>query len=363
MTRQEVFNFSAGPSALPQQALERAGKEILNYGGSGMSVMEMSHRSAVYQEIFDSAKAKLKETLSVPEDYEVLFLQGGATLQFSAVPMNFLGRSKKADYAVTGNFAQAAYKEAARYGDISVAADTSDAGHTRIPAQEELRLREDAAYFFYCDNNTVYGTEWQYVPDTGSVPIVCDMSSNILSRPVDVRKYGLIFAGAQKNIAPAGVTVVIIDKNLRLSPMPETPLLMGYERMIQSDSMYNTPPCWCIYMVDLVLDWVAENGGVIGMEAMRREKSAVLYDFLDNSALFSAPARTDYRSCMNVVFRSASPELDALFVKEAAKKGFLNLKGHRAVGGMRASIYNAMPMEGVRRLAAFMKEFEVSHRV
>lgn len=365
MKREEVFNFSAGPSALPTEVLELAGKEILNYGGSGMSVMEMSHRSKAFMEIFESTKSKLRDALSVPDSHEVLFLQGGASLQFSMVPMNLMSEFGKgrADYAVTGNFAEIAMKEAKRYGSINVAASSEDKNHTYIPSQAQLKLDPEADYFYYCSNNTVCGTEWKYIPETGKVPVCCDMSSNILSKPVDVSKYGIIFAGAQKNMAPAGLTVVIIDKSLAGREMSCTPLMMSYKRMIDKDSMYNTPPCWNIYILGLVLDWLEKQGGVSGMEVQKSEKAAVLYDFLDNSSFFKPCAEREARSDMNITFRTGDEEKDAEFCKAAAAKGFTNLKGHRNVGGMRASVYNAQPMEGVKKLVEFMKEFEVNHSV
>ena len=353
-----VYNFSAGPSMLPLEALERAGREITNYQGSGMSVMEMSHRSKVFQKIFDDTQAKFRKALNVPEGYKVLFLQGGASTQFSAVPLNLIGRTGRADYAVTGNFSKLAYKEALKYGEISVAATSEDENHTYIPAQSALKLDPKASYFYYCANNTIYGTEWQYVPETGEVPLVCDMSSNILSRPVDVSKYGVIFAGAQKNMAPAGLTVVIVKEDLAGKELPYTPLMLGYKTMIDKDSMYNTPPCWCIYMLGLTLDWVESQGGVEGMERIKHGKAKLLYDVLDDSRLFTCAAKPGSRSDMNVTFRSVSEELDAKFVAEATAAGFTNLKGHRNVGGMRASIYNAMPVEGVEKLAEFIKKFD-----
>ena len=361
MAREQVFNFSAGPSVLPLPALERAKAELTDYRGCGMSVMEMSHRSPMFQEIFDATKEKLKAALSVPDSHEILFLQGGATLQFAAIPMNLL-EGGAADYAVTGNFSGKAAKEAEKYGAVRIAADTSDTGHDRIPAQHELRLSDDAKYFYYCANNTIYGTEWQYVPET-KAPLVCDMSSDILSRPVDVGRYGLIYAGAQKNMAPAGLTVVIVDKALLGRELPITPEIMSYRTLVKTDSMLNTPPCWCIYMLGLVLDWLEEQGGVAGMERRKRERAARLYDYLDNSGLFIAHAQPGSRSDMNVTFRTPSPELDAAFVKGAASRGLVNLKGHRIAGGMRASLYNAMPMEGVEALLAYMKEFEGEHHV
>ncbi len=363
MTREQVFNFSAGPSVLPEPVLERAAAEIKNYGGSGMSVMEMSHRSAVFQEIFDSTKAKLRKILSVPDSHEILFLQGGASLQFSMVPLNLMGEPGKADYAVTGNFASIAAKEAEKYGAVHIAASSADRGHTYIPSQAELDLDGEADYFYYCANNTIYGTEWQYIPETGKVPLVCDMSSDILSRPVDVSRYGIIFAGAQKNMAPAGLTVVIIDKSLAGHEKPFTPLMLSYQRMIDKDSMYNTPPCWCIYMLGLVLDWVESQGGIPGMEAAKKEKAALVYQYLDESRLFKPCAARSSRSDMNVTFRTGDADLDAAFAKEAAARGLTNLKGHRVAGGMRASIYNAQPLEGVKALVNFMKEFEEKHRV
>jgi len=365
MKREEVFNFSAGPSVLPAEVLEIAGRDILNYGGSGMSVMEMSHRSKVYIEIFENTKSKMKSALSVPETHEVLFLQGGASLQFSMIPMNLFSEfgKGKADYAVTGHFSGIAMKEAKKYGTVNIAASSEDRNHTYIPKQSELKLSPDADYFYYCANNTIFGTEWQYVPETGNVPICCDMSSNILSKPVDVSKYGIIFAGAQKNMAPAGLTVVIIDKSLAGREMPFTPLMLSYKTMIENDSMYNTPPCWNIYILGLVLDWLEKQGGVKGMEQIKKEKAAILYDFLDNSKLFKACAEPDSRSDMNVTFRTGDEAKDEEFCKGASARGLLNVKGHRKVGGMRASIYNAMPVEGVKKLVEDMKEFEVNNRV
>ena len=356
-----IYNFSAGPSVMPEGVLARAGAEILNYRGSGMSVMEMSHRSAAFQEIFDGAKAKLKAALSVPDSHEILFLQGGATLQFAAIPMNLI-RGGTADYAVTGSFSGKAAKEAEKYGRVHIAADSSATGHDRIPAQDELSLSPDAEYFYYCANNTIYGTEWQYVPET-SAPLVCDMSSDILSKPVDVAHYGLIYAGAQKNMAPAGLTVVIIDRALAGHERAVTPLMMSYQRMIDKDSMYNTPPCYNIYMLGLVLDWLEKQGGVAGMEKRKSAKAKLLYDYLDESALFHGCAERASRSDMNVTFRTGDAGTDAEFVKFSLERGLRNLKGHRVAGGMRASLYNAMPEEGVLRLVETMKEFEAKHHV
>lgn len=361
MGNQRVYNFSAGPSMLPLEVLERAGAEITNYQGSGMSVMEMSHRSKVFQKIFDETQAKFRKLLGVPEGYKILFLQGGASTQFSAVPLNLISRTGRADYAVTGNFSNIAYKEAKKYGTISLAASSADRNHTYIPAQDQLKLDPTASYFYYCANNTIYGTEWQYVPETQGVPLVCDMSSDILSRPVDVSRYGVIFAGAQKNMAPAGLTVVIVKEELAGAELPYTPLMLGYKTMIEKDSMYNTPPCWCIYILGLVLDWLEGQGGVPGMEKIKHGKAQMLYDVIDSSRLFNCPVEPGFRSDMNVAFRSVSEELDAKFVSEATAAGFTNLKGHRSVGGMRASIYNAMPLEGVEKLVDFIKAFDANH--
>ena len=361
MNRDQVFNFSAGPSVLPEPVLRQAQAELMNCGGSGMSVMEMSHRSAQYAAIFAETKARFKAALSVPDTHEILFLQGGASTQFSMVPLNLLPVGGSADYAVTGHFSGSAAKEAAKYGTVRLAADTTEAGHTLIPAQQDLELDPNAAYFHYCANNTIYGTEWPYVPETGMVPLVSDMSSDILSRPVDVSRYGLIYAGAQKNMAPAGLTVVIIRKELAGRERAETPLMLSYQRMIEKDSMFNTPPCWCIYILGLVLQWLETQGGVKGMEQIKRERAARLYDYLDNSALFHPNAAPGSRSDMNVTFRTGDDVLDAACVQGAAERGLLNLKGHRVTGGMRASLYNAMPMAGVDALIAYLKQFEVEH--
>ena len=356
MARENVYNFAAGPSVMPLPALEQARAELLDYAGSGMSVMEMSHRSKLFQEIFDHTKQKLKALMQVPDSHEILFLQGGATLQFAAIPMNLLAGGS-ADYAITGNFSGKAAREAEKYGSVHIACDTSATGHDRIPAQEELSLSPDARYFYYCANNTIYGTEWQYVPQAAA-PLVCDMSSDILSRPVDVGRYGLIYAGAQKNMAPAGLTVVIVDKRLLGRELPITPEVMSYQVLAKHDSMLNTPPCWCIYMLGLTLDWVLEQGGLEGMEKLKKLRSGMLYDTLDNSRLFRCHAEKASRSGMNVTFRTGNDELDAKFVQEATQAGFVNLKGHRKVGGMRASIYNAMPVEGVEKLCDFIRDFD-----
>ena len=363
MTRKETFNFSSGPSVLPTQVLERAGAEISDFGSSGMSIMEMSHRSPLFTGIFGEVKAKLKSALSIPDSREILFLQGGASLQFSMVPMNLMGENGRADYAVTGSFSNIAYKEAKKYGYANLAASSEDKNHTYIPVQEKLATDPAASYFYYCANNTVYGTQWKYVPDTGSVPLVCDMSSEILSKPVDVSKYGVIFAGAQKNMAPAGLTVVIIDKTLTGRELRYTPLMMSYALMAEKDSMYNTPPCWNIYILGLVLDRLESSGGVKSMQKETAEKAKTVYDFLDGSDMYKPFAEPGSRSDTNITFSTGSEELDADFAKSAARRGLMNLKGHRSVGGLRASIYNAQPIEGVTALIDFMKDFEVKNRV
>ncbi len=357
MNRDQVYNFAPGPSTMPESALKTAAAEMLNFRGSGMSVMEISHRSALFQEVFDSACEKLRRLMNVPDTHEFLLLQGGATTQFAAIPMNLI-EGGTADYAVTGNFSNKAAEEAKKYGTVHIAATTKPTGHDRIPTQAELDLSPDAKYFYYCANNTIYGTEWQYVPETGST-LVCDMSSDILSREVDVSKFGLIYAGAQKNMAPAGLTVVIVDKRLAGREIPITPKILSYKTMIETGSMLNTPPCWCIYMLDLTLDWVIKEGGVKAMDERKRERAGMLYDFLDNSKVLHPHALPGSRSFMNVTFRTDSPELDAAFVKGAAERGLLNLKGHKIAGGMRASVYNAMPVEGAKALVEYMKEFEV----
>ena len=348
---------------MPESVLKAAQSEITDYRSSGMSVMEMSHRSKLFADIFAETKAKLRRALNVPDTHEILFLQGGATLQFAAIPLNFMGEGGMASYAVTGNFSNLAAKEAKKYGTVSIACDSSDKDHSYIPTQNKLKIDGSARYFYYCANNTIYGTEWQYVPETGSVPLVCDMSSDILSRPVNVADYGLIYAGAQKNMAPAGLTVVIVDKALAGNELSICPSVMSYDTLIKKDSMLNTPPCWCIYMLGLMLDWLESVGGVAEMEKFKAARAAKLYDYLDNSKLFIPHAEHGSRSDMNVTFRTGSDELDAEFVKGAAANGLLNVKGHRLTGGMRASLYNAMPMEGVDALIEFMKRFEVEHNV
>ena len=358
MSYDRIFNFSAGPSMLPQPVLETARDEMMNYHGSGMSVMEMSHRSKVYDEIIVSAQALLREVMGIPDNYKVLFLQGGATLQFAMVPMNLL-KTGKADYIVTGQFSGKAYEEAQKYGAINLAATTKKENFSRIPQQDELKLDPEADYVHICYNNTIFGTKWNYIPDTGDVPLVADMSSCILSEPIDVSKFGLIYAGAQKNVAPAGLTIVIVREDLLRSDLPAyVPTMCNYKIMADNDSMYNTPSCYPIYICKLVLEWIKEMGGLTAMQAHNEKKAAILYDYLDQSKLFKSPVSKESRSIMNATFRAESDEVNDAFVKAASKAGMVNLKGHRVVGGMRASIYNAMPIEGVEALVAFMKEFD-----
>lgn len=355
-----IYNFSAGPSMLPEAVLNKAAEEMLDYQGSGMSVMEMSHRSPVYDKIIKDAEASLRKLMNIPDNYKVLFLQGGATLQFSAVPLNLM-KTGKADYIVSGQFSGKAAKEAARYGEVNIVATSKDKNFTYVPQVSKDDLSKDADYVHICYNNTIYGTVYNYVPDTGDIPLVADMSSGILSVPVDVSKYGVIYAGAQKNMAPAGLTVVIIREDLLGTALPQCPGYMDYKTQAENDSMLNTPPCYSIYVAGLVYEWILGLGGLEVMEKMNREKAAILYDYLDSSKLFKATAEKEYRSLMNVCFVTGDADLDKEFCSAAAKAGFVNLKGHRSVGGMRASIYNAMPIEGVKKLVEFMKDFEEKH--
>ena len=356
-----IYNFSAGPSMLPVSVLEEARDDMLNYKGSGMSVMEMSHRSKVYDAIIKEAEALLREVMNIPDNYKVMFLQGGASMQFANVCMNLM-KTGKADYIVTGQFSGKAYKEAQKYGDAHLAATTKEENFTRIPEQSELDLRPDADYVHVCFNNTIFGTKWGYIPDTGDVPLVADMSSCILSEPVDVRKFGLIYAGAQKNVAPAGLTIVIAREDLLSAELADfVPTMCNYATMAENESMYNTPPCYPIYVCGLVLKWIKNLGGLEAMKAINEKKAKMLYDTLDASKLFSNPVKEGSRSMMNVTFRAEDDEINAKFVKESAAAGFANLKGHRSVGGMRASIYNAMPTEGVEALCEFIKKFEAEN--
>lgn len=353
-----VFNFSAGPSMLPEPVLRAAAADMLDYKGSGQSVMEMSHRSKVYEEIIFGAQAKLRAILNVPENYKILFLQGGASTQFAAVPLNLLSGSKKADYVLTGQFATKAYQEAQKYGDIRVVASSKDKTFSYIPQLQKADFNAEADYAYICMNNTIFGTCYPEIPDTGDVPLVADISSCMISEPMDISRFGLVFGGAQKNVAPAGLTVVIVREDLLGKQREDTPVMLNYKEMADNDSMYNTPPCWPIYICKLVLEWIEEMGGLTVMQERNRKKAALLYDYLDRSRMFSNPVTVRDRSMMNVTFVASSDALNDAFVKQAGAAGFVNLKGHRSVGGMRASIYNAMPYEGVERLVAFMEAFE-----
>jgi len=352
-----VFNFSAGPSMLPLPVLEKAASELVCYGDSGMSVMEMSHRSPVYEAIIADAQAKLRTLMNIPDNYKVLFLQGGASTQFASVPLNLLNGSGKADYIVSGQFSKKAFDEAQKYGDVKAIASSKDKNFTYIPQITREDIRPDADYVHVCFNNTIYGTKFNYIPDTGDIPLVADMSSCIISEPVDVTKFGVIYAGAQKNMAPAGLTVVIVREDLLGKARPETPVMLDWKTMADNDSMYNTPPCYAIYMAKLVYEWILDMGGLDAMKAYNVKKAAVLYDYLDNQDYYIAPVEKDYRSMMNVTFVTGDEALDKKFAKEADAAGIKNIKGHRSVGGMRASIYNAMPIEGVETLVKFMDDF------
>jgi phosphoserine aminotransferase len=358
-----VYNFSAGPSMLPLEVLERAQKEMLCYGESGMSVMEMSHRSPEFEEILHGAEDALRKLMNVPANYKILFMQGGASTQFASVPLNLLSAHQCADYIVSGQFSKKAATEAKKYGDIAIAASSAGATPTfsTIPETEKNSFRPDADYVHICFNNTIYGTKFHYIPDTGNIPLVADMSSCICSEPVDVSKFGLIYAGAQKNIAPAGVTIVIVRNDLIGNARPDTPAMLDYANMAENDSMYNTPPCWCIYMAKLVFEWILSIGGLEEMKRRNERKASLLYDYLDGQSYYTASVDKKCRSMMNVVFITGDAELDKKFCKEAAAQGLKNLKGHRSVGGMRASIYNAMPYEGVEKLVAFMKQFALDN--
>ena len=352
-----VFNFSAGPSMLPVSVLEKAASEMLCYEDSGMSVMEMSHRSPVYDKIIKDAEALLREIMEIPDNYKVLFLQGGASTQFAAVPLNLMNKNKKADYILSGQFSTKAYKEAQKYGDVVAAASSKEENFSRIPETTRESFRADADYVHICFNNTIYGTKYSYIPDTGDIPLVADMSSCIISEPVDVSKFGMIYAGAQKNMAPAGLTIVIVREDLIGNAREDTPAMLDYKLMADNDSMYNTPPCYCIYMAKLVYEWIKSIGGLAEMKKLNEKKAALLYDYLDSQDYYIAPTEKASRSMMNVTFVTGDADLDKKFASEADKAGLKNLKGHRSVGGMRASIYNAMPYEGVEALVAFMKKF------
>ena len=356
-----VYNFSAGPAVLPEEVLKQAAAEMLDYRGTGMSVMEMSHRSKAFEGIIEEAEADLRELMGIPDNYKVLFLQGGGNTQFAMIPMNLM-KNGVADYIVTGQWAKKAFEEAKKYGDARCIASSADQTFSYIPDCSDLPVDEDADYVYICQNNTIYGTVFHELPNTKGKVLVSDVSSCFLSEPVDVEKYGVIWGGVQKNVGPAGVTIVIIREDLiRDDVYPGTPTMLKYKTHADAKSLYNTPPCYNIYICGLVFKWLKAQGGLEAMKAKNEEKAKVLYDYLDESRLFKGTVRKEDRSLMNVPFVTGDKDLDALFIKEAEAAGFVNLKGHRTVGGMRASIYNAMPKEGVEKLVAFMKAFEEAH--
>lgn len=355
-----IYNFSAGPSMLPEQVLEKAAREMLDYKGTGMSVMEMSHRTKTYEGIIENAEALLRKLMNIPENYTVLFLQGGASQQFAMIPMNLMGKNKKVDFIHTGTWSKKAMAEVKLFGKANIIASSEDKNFTYIP--ENYTLSSDADYVHITSNNTIEGTRFIDYPDTGNIPLVADMSSNILSEETDVSKFGLIFAGAQKNLGPAGVTIVIIRNDLLGRHIENTPIFFRYETHAKEKSLYNTPPSYSVYMVGLVLEWLDNLGGVKGIEAINKEKASLLYDFIDSSKMFTCPVEKKYRSLMNIPFTAPNDELNAKFISMAEKEGFTALKGHRLVGGMRASIYNAMPVEGIKRLVDFMKNFEGNNK-
>ena len=356
-----VFNFSAGPAVLPEPVLQQAAAEMLDWHGSGMSVMEMSHRGKEFIEIHANAEADLRELMGIPKNYKVLFLQGGASAQFAVIPMNLLRGKTKADYVNTGQWSKKAISDAKKYCKVNVAASSEAENFTRAPKQSEWKLDPDAAYVHITTNETIGGVEFHWVPDTGDVPLVADMSSHILSRPMDVSRYGLIYAGAQKNIGPAGVTIVIVRDDLLGQALPITPTVFDYTVKAENDSMSNTPATYGIYVAGLVFQWLKKQGGLTKMEQTNRAKAALLYDYLDQTEFYLSPVAKDDRSLMNIPFTLRNAELDKAFIQETEAAGLTQLKGHRSVGGMRASIYNAMPVEGVQTLVKFMKEFERKH--
>ena len=358
-----VYNFSAGPSMLPESVLKTAAAEMLDYKGTGQSVMEMSHRSKEYGAIINEAESLLREVMNIPDNYKVLFLQGGASSQFAAIPLNFMNGSGKADYVITGQWAKKAAQEAARYGEVNTVASSADKTFSYIPKLDKSTFTPDADYFYICMNNTIYGTVYHELPDTGDVPLIADISSCILSEPIDVSKFGMLYAGAQKNMAPAGVTICIIREDLLGNARDICPTMFNYQIHADNGSMYNTPPCYTIYMAKLVLEWIKnEIGGLEKMKELNEKKAKILYDFLDSSEMFKGTVVPEDRSLMNVPFVTGDADLDAKFVKAATEAGFINIKGHRSVGGMRASIYNAMPIEGVQKLVDFMKKFEAENK-
>lgn len=358
---ERVYNFSAGPAVLPEEVLKECQEEMMNYGGTGMSVMEMSHRAKAFESIINTAEADLRELMNIPDNYKVLFLQGGASLQFAMIPMNLM-KNKVADYIITGQWAKKAFEEAKIYGDAVAVASSADETFSYIPDCSDLPIRDNADYVYICENNTIYGTKFKTLPNTKGKTLVADVSSCFLSEPVDVSKYGIIYGGVQKNIGPAGTVIVIIREDLITEDvLPGTPTMMKYKIHADNKSLYNTPPAYGIYVCGKVFKWLKAQGGLSVMKEKNEKKAGILYDFLDNSKLFKGTVRKEDRSLMNVPFVTGNEELDAKFIKEAQASGFVNLKGHRSVGGMRASIYNAMPIEGVEKLVEFMKRFEAEN--
>ncbi len=356
-----VYNFSAGPAVLPEEVLREAAEEMMDYRGCGMSVMEMSHRSKMFESIIGDAEADLRDLLKIPDNYKVLFLQGGASQQFAMVPMN-LFKNRVGDYIITGQWAKKAYQEAKLYGTANAVASSADKTFSYIPDVSDLPISDDADYVYICENNTIYGTKFKTLPNTKGKTLVADLSSCFLSEPIDISKYGLIFAGAQKNVGPAGVVIAIIREDLITEEvLPGTPTMLRYKTHADEKSLYNTPPAYGIYICGKVFKWLKNLGGLEAMKELNEKKAAILYDYLDQSKMFTGTVVKEDRSLMNVPFVTGSEELDALFVKESKAAGFENLKGHRSVGGMRASIYNAMPIEGVEKLVSFMKDFEAKH--
>ncbi|MCI5759525.1 3-phosphoserine/phosphohydroxythreonine transaminase [Bilifractor sp. LCP19S3_H10] len=353
-----VYNFSAGPAVLPEEVLKEAQEEMMDYRGCGMSVMEMSHRSKMFDDIINEAEQDFRELVGVPDNYKILFLQGGGSLQFAQIPMNLM-KNRVADYIITGNWAKKAYQEAQIYGKANAVASSEDQNYTYIPDCSDLPIDDDADYVYICENNTIYGTEYKKLPNTKGKLLVADVSSNFLSRPIDVEKYGLFFGGVQKNVGPAGMVITVIrDDLITDSCLPGTPTMMKYKTQADKNSLYNTPNCWCIYICGKVFKWLKKNGGLEAMNERNEKKAKLLYDYLDQSKLFKGTVRKEDRSLMNVPFVTGDKDLDAKFVAEAKEAGLENLKGHRTVGGMRASIYNAMPYAGVEALVKFMGEFE-----
>ena len=356
------FNISSGPPAQPEPVLRQAAAEMLDWQGSGMSVMEMSHRGKEFMAIHAQAQSLLRELLAIPANYKVLFMQGGAIGENAIVPMNLIGRTGRADYVLTGDWSAKSAKEAARYGQVNIAASAEAGNYTQVPPQAAWRLDPGASYVHICSNETIRGVEYHWTPDTGDVPLVADMSSNILSRPIDVSRYGLIYAGAQKNMGPSGLTVVIVRDDLLGHALAATPSAFNYQIQSDNDSMYNTPPTYAIYIAGMVFQWLKAQGGLAAIERHNRAKAAILYDYLDRSAFYRNMVAREDRSLMNVPFRLEDESLDGAFLEGAQARGMVQLKGHRSVGGMRASIYNAMPLEGVQALVAYMQEFESSHQ-